>query len=170
MLLYATDTWTLLSANMWGLWMLSTRCVWDSCLESDGTTKSEMMKYNNGPVWLHCLISCPVDASRYFGMWLDLTTTHRQTWLFSFTSTYHSTDLTASGIAHLVVHRTSGLTSYETISPEDDVWDFKSSLFSPTLTSWLDVHAHCIQKWNSFLALIYVWLGKVGILRENYCG
>jgi len=51
-------------------------------------------------------------------MWLGLTTTHRQTWLFSSTSTYHSTDLlTARGIAHLVVHGTSGSTSYETIPP-----------------------------------------------------
>jgi len=49
-------------------------------------------------------------------MWLDLTTTNRQIWLFSFTSTYHSTDfLTARGVAHLVVHGTSGSTSYETI-------------------------------------------------------
>jgi len=45
-----------------------------------------------------------------------LTTTHRQTWLFSSTSTYHSTDLlTARGVAHLVVHGTSGSASYETI-------------------------------------------------------
>jgi len=51
-------------------------------------------------------------------MWLDLTTTHRQTWLFSSTSTYHSTDLlTVRGVAHLVVHGTSGSTSYETIPP-----------------------------------------------------
>ena len=52
-------------------------------------------------------------------MWLDLTTTHRQTWLFSSTSTYHSTDLLTArrGVAHLVVHGTSGLTSYETIPP-----------------------------------------------------
>ena len=51
-------------------------------------------------------------------MWLDLTTTHRQTWLFSSTSTYHSTDLlTARGVAHLVAHGTSGSTSYETIPP-----------------------------------------------------
>ena len=42
---------------MWGLWMLSTRSVWDSCLESDGTTDSEMMKYFSGAVWLHCPIS-----------------------------------------------------------------------------------------------------------------
>jgi len=35
-------------------------------------------------------------------MWLDLTTSHRQTWLFIFTSTYHSTG-------------TSGSTSYEKI-------------------------------------------------------
>ena len=50
------------------------------------------------------------------GMWLDLTTTHRQTWLFSSTSTYHSTDLlTVRGVAHLVVHGTTGSTSYETI-------------------------------------------------------
>jgi len=49
-------------------------------------------------------------------MWLDLTTSHRQTWLFSSTSTYHSTDLlTARGVAHLVVHGTTGSTSYETI-------------------------------------------------------
>jgi len=49
-------------------------------------------------------------------MWLNLTTSHRQTWLFSCTSTYHSTDLlTARGVAHLVVHGTSGSTSYETI-------------------------------------------------------
>ena len=49
-------------------------------------------------------------------VWLDLTTSHRQTWLFSSTSTYHSTDLlTARGVAHLVVHGTTGSTSYETI-------------------------------------------------------
>jgi len=35
-----------------------------------------MMKYYNGPVWLHCRISYAVDASRYLGMWLDLTTSH----------------------------------------------------------------------------------------------
>ena len=98
--------------------MLSTRSVWDSCLESDGTTESEMMKYYNGPVWLHCPIFYPVDTSRYLGMWLDLTTSHRQTWLFSSTSTYHSTDLlTARGVAHLVVHGTTGSTSYKTIPP-----------------------------------------------------
>jgi len=49
-------------------------------------------------------------------MWLDLTTTHRQTWLFRSASTYHSTDLlTARGVAHLVVHGTSGSTSYDAI-------------------------------------------------------
>jgi len=48
-------------------------------------------------------------------MWLDLTTSHQQTWFFSSTSLYHSTDLlTARGVAHLVVHGTSGSTSYET--------------------------------------------------------
>ena len=74
------------------------------------------MKHYNGPVSFHCPISYPVNASRYLGMWLDLTTTHRQTWLFSSTSTYHSTDLlTTRGVAHLVVHGTSGLTTYETI-------------------------------------------------------
>ena len=51
-------------------------------------------------------------------MWLDLTTSHRQTWLFSSTSTHHSTDLlTTRGVAHLVVHGTTGSTSYETIPP-----------------------------------------------------
>jgi len=51
-------------------------------------------------------------------MWLDLTTSHRQTWLFSSASTYHSTDLlTARGVAHLVVHGTSGSCRYETIPP-----------------------------------------------------
>jgi len=49
-------------------------------------------------------------------MWLDLATSHQQTWLFSSTSTYHSTDLlTARGVALLAVHGTSGSTSYETI-------------------------------------------------------
>ena len=49
---------------------------------------------------------------------VHLTTTSRQTWLFSSTSTYHSTDLlTARGVAHLVVHGTTGSTSYETIPP-----------------------------------------------------
>jgi len=44
------------------------------------------------------------------------TATHRQAWLCSSTSTYHSTDLlTARGVAHLVVHGTTGSTSYETI-------------------------------------------------------
>jgi len=77
-----------------------------------------MMKYYNGPVRLHCRISYPVGASRYLGTWLDLTTTHRQTWLFSSTSTYHSTDLlTVRGVAHLVVHGTTCSTSYETIPP-----------------------------------------------------
>jgi len=45
-------------------------------------------------------------------------TSYWQTWLFSSTSTYHSTDLlTARGVAHLVVYGTSGSTSYETIPP-----------------------------------------------------
>jgi len=51
-------------------------------------------------------------------MWLGLTTTQRQTWLSSSTSTYHSTDLlTACGVTHLVIRGTSGSTSYETTSP-----------------------------------------------------
>ena len=52
-------------------------------------------------------------------MWLDLTMTHRQTGLFSSTSTYDSTDLlTARGVAHLVFHGTSDSTiRYETIPP-----------------------------------------------------
>jgi len=38
-----------------------------SCLESDGTTEYEMMKYYNRPVcWLHCLISYPTDN---LGIW-----------------------------------------------------------------------------------------------------
>jgi len=39
--------------------MLSTRSVWDCCLESDGTTESDMMKCYNGSV---CPISYPVDV------------------------------------------------------------------------------------------------------------
>ena len=51
----------------------------------------------------------------HLGTWLDLATSHRQTWLFSSTSMYHSTDLlTVRGVAHLVVHGTSGSTRYET--------------------------------------------------------
>ena len=59
-----------------------------------------------------------IFTARCYGTWLDLATSHRQTWLFSSTSMYHSTDLlTVRGVAHLVVHGTSGsnLTSYETI-------------------------------------------------------
>ena len=67
--------------------------VWDSCLESNGTTESRVIKYYSGLIWLHCPISYPIDASQYLSMWLDLTKTHQQTWLFSSTSTYHSTDL-----------------------------------------------------------------------------
>jgi len=49
-------------------------------------------------------------------MWLSLMTTLWQMWLFSSTSTYHSHQLlTACGVAHLVVHGTSGSTSYKTI-------------------------------------------------------
>ena len=81
----------------------------------DRVRNNEVLQ-RTGLTSLSRLISYPVDASRYLGMWLDLTTTHRQTWLFSSTSTYHSTDLlTARGVAHLVVHGTSGSTSYETI-------------------------------------------------------
>jgi len=51
-------------------------------------------------------------------MWLGLTTTHRQTSLYSCTLTYHSADLlTARGVAHLVILGSSGSTSYETIPP-----------------------------------------------------
>jgi len=32
-----------------------------------------MMKYYNGPIWLHCPIFYPVNASQYLSMWLDLT-------------------------------------------------------------------------------------------------
>ena len=62
---------------MSGLRMLSTRSVWDSCLESDGTTESEMMKYYNRLVWLHCPVSYPVDTSRYLGTWLDMSLSSR---------------------------------------------------------------------------------------------
>jgi len=99
--------------------MLSIRNVWDSCLESDGTVdrvRNDEVGYLNGLVWLHCPISHPVDASWYLDMRLD--DIHLQTWLFSSISTYHSTDLlTARGVAHLVLHGTSGSTSYETIPP-----------------------------------------------------
>jgi len=79
--------------------------------------KDEVLQ-RTGMTLIRCPISYPVDASRYLGMWLDLTTTHRQTWLFSSTSTCHSTDLlTARGVAHLVVHGTSGSTSYEMTPP-----------------------------------------------------
>ena len=57
---------------------VSETATWDA--KSDGTTESKMMKYYNGPVRLHCPISYPIDSSRYLGIWLDLTTTHGQTW------------------------------------------------------------------------------------------
>ena len=51
-------------------------------------------------------------------MCIYIHTPHRQRWLFSSTSTYHSTELlTARGVAHPVVHGTSGSTSCKTIPP-----------------------------------------------------
>ena len=78
---------------MWGLWILSTRSVWDSCLESNGRLQPSLKWWTIQQTGLTSLshISYPVDASRYLSMWLDLTT----------------------GL-HLVVHGTSGSTSYET--------------------------------------------------------
>jgi len=77
---------------IWWLWVFFTRSVWDSCLESDDMTESEMTKYYNGPVWLHCLVSYPVDASRYLGIcgstWRRHTGKHGL--IFSSTSRYHS--------------------------------------------------------------------------------
>jgi len=118
-LLYATDTWTLLSADVRTLDAFHQKCLRQLLgIRWYDRVRSDEVGYYNGPVWLHSPISYPVDASRYLGMWLDLTTWHRQTWLFSSTSTYHSTDLlTARGVAHQVVHRTTGSTSYETIPP-----------------------------------------------------
>jgi len=70
-----------------------------------------------GNLVLFLVDSC-IPARQWTDTWLDLATSHRQTWLFSSTSMYHSTDLlTVRGVAHLVVHGTSGSTSYETIPP-----------------------------------------------------
>jgi len=64
------------------------------------------------------LQNCNINVSLGIRACGSTTSTHRQTWLFSSTSTYHSTDLlTARGVAHLVVHGTSGSTSYEAIPP-----------------------------------------------------
>jgi len=117
-LLYAADTWTLVSADVRTLDAFHQKCLrqllgirWYDRVRND-----EVLQ----PIGLSSLshLLYPIDASRYVGMWLDLMTTHQQTWPFSSTSTYHSTDLlTARGVAHLVVHGTSGSTSYKTISP-----------------------------------------------------
>ena len=111
----STEGWTLLAAEIRTLGAFS-RSAWDSCLEYDGTTKSKMMEVlqRSGQTSLSHLLSRGHTFA--FSTWLDLTT-HRQTWLFRSTSTYHSTDLLiASGVAHLVAHGTDS-TSYETISP-----------------------------------------------------
>jgi len=83
-LLYAADTWTLLSADARTLddfhqkylrqllgirWYDRVRN--DEVLQRTGLTSMS--------------ISYPVDASRYLVMCLDLTTTHRQTWLYATT-------------------------------------------------------------------------------------
>ena len=61
-----------------------------------------------------------------------LTSLYLGMWLFSCsTSTYHSTDLlTARGVAHLVVHGTSGSTSYETIPPVPGIVPYSVSFSS----------------------------------------
>jgi len=50
-------------------WCEDSRCFppevsWDGCLESDGMTESEIMKYYNGQVWLHH----PIVAHLYLGI------------------------------------------------------------------------------------------------------
>ena len=78
--------------------------------------RNDEVLQRTGLNWLSHLLSR--RRISVFGHVAQLTTTHRQTWLFSSTSTYHSTDLlTARGVAHLVVHGTTGSTSYETIPP-----------------------------------------------------
>ena len=89
LLLYAADTWILLSADVRTLDAFRQKCLRQllGIRLYDRVQNNEVLQRISGPVWLHCLISYPVDASRYLGMWLDFTTTHRQTWLFS--STVH---------------------------------------------------------------------------------
>jgi len=51
---------------MWGLWMFSTRSVWDSCLESDGTTESEMM--NTTTDRSDFTVASPIPST-HLGIW-----------------------------------------------------------------------------------------------------
>ena len=62
---------------MSGLWMLSTRSGWDSCLESDGTTESEMMKYYNGPR-SDFTVPSPIPST-HLGIWACGSTWRRHT-------------------------------------------------------------------------------------------
>jgi len=82
------------------------RSAFDSC---DFTT-------DNAALLITDCLSCGFTSHSTQNRSLRRRFPHRQTWLFSSASTYHSTELlTARGVVHLVVHGTSGSTSYETI-------------------------------------------------------
>ena len=119
-LLYAADTWTLLSADVRTLDAFHQKCLMRQLLGIrwyDRVQNDEVLQ-RTGLTSLSRLLSR--RRISLFGHVARLDDDTRQTWLFSSTSTYHSTDLlTARNVAHLVVHWISGLTSYETIPP---VW------------------------------------------------
>ena len=115
-LLYATDTWTLLSGDVRDAF--HQKCLrqllgirWYDRVRNDEVLQRTSLTSLSHLISRRCI-------SVYLGMWLDLTTSHRQTWLFSSTSTYHSTDLlTACGIAH----GTSDSTFFSTVAPSRSI-------------------------------------------------
>jgi len=79
-------------------------------------------------------------------------------WLFSSTSTYHPTDLlTARGVAHVVVHGTTGSTSYEI-------------RFHPS-SDWRALEA-CCRPWtwwcNDATDFAYIWVSSVWAIEAEF--
>jgi len=117
-LLYAADTWTLLSAEH----VRTLDAYHQKCLRQllgirwcDRVRNDEVLQRTGLTSLSHLLSRRRISV---FGHVARLDDDTPETWLFSSTSTYHSTDLlTARGVTHLVVHGTSGSTSYETIPP-----------------------------------------------------
>ena len=115
-LLYTTDTWTLLSGDVRDAF--HQKCLrqllgirWYDRVRNDEVLQRTSLTSLSHLISRRCI-------SVYLGMWLDLTTSHRQTWLFSSTSTYHSTDLlTACGVAH----GTSDSTFFSTEAPSRSI-------------------------------------------------
>ena len=168
MLLYAADTWTLLSADVRTLDAFHQKCLrqplgirWYDRVRND-----EVLQRTDLTSLSHLLSR---RRTSLFGHVARLSTTHRQTLLFNSTLTYHSTDLlTTRGVSHLVVHRTSGSTIDATALAgyATAMMTMRNTLFHPILDQ-LSMGLHCVplkRGHNSypFKCNIYIFIHRSG--------